>query len=341
VKTQVESSKLASILSLQIQQKSNIDVEIVRIKQDVAKHIKEQSMYEKELNESVGEITKIQGQCLAIVSELKEKEVSIFEFRRQMFHAENKLKHQQNLYEGIQSDRNLHAKQLIESQSEIAEMKRKLRIMNFQITGYKDDINSKVALVTKENNENMKLEKDSSLIEDEIKALKNQNVLAQAYIRSQTQEEIKLDQFVKEAELERSRQGNALSLLVNERDNLSTQLIHRNEELAKVYDKIKTQQSSLLRGEVYYTEKLKAIRLLREQLHLKKTQRMALVEETSGIPTMKQAIIHFQNQIIQEQMRIKALEEELENPINVHRWRKLEGSNPQAFDMLQMFNDSY
>jgi chromosome segregation ATPase len=337
-KTQIESTKLASLLLLQKQQKANIELEMVRIKQEMAQHNKEYRIYQKELKEGMTEINKTQSQCSSILAELKDKEVSIFDFKRQMLQAENKLKHQQNLYEGIQSDRNLHAKKLIESQAEIAEMKRKLRIMNFQINGYKDDINCKEASVACETAENMKLVKDTALIDDEIKTLKNQNMLAQAYIRSQMAEEVKLDQFAKEAEIERSRQENALSVLVNERDNLSTQLIHRNEELTTVYDKIKTQQSSLIRGEAYYREKLKNIRILCEQLHDKKLQRMALVEETSGISGMRKTITYLQNQVIQEQMRIKALEEELYNPINVHRWRKLEGSNPEAFDMLQMLH---
>lgn len=31
---------------------------------------------------------------------------------------------------------------------------------------------------------------------------------------------------------------------------------------------------------------------------------------------------------------MKALSEELENPMNVHRWRKLEGSDPSTFEMI-------
>lgn len=33
-------------------------------------------------------------------------------------------------------------------------------------------------------------------------------------------------------------------------------------------------------------------------------------------------------------LQVKALSEELENPLNVHRWRKLEGSDPQAYEMI-------
>ena len=37
----------------------------------------------------------------------------------------------------------------------------------------------------------------------------------------------------------------------------------------------------------------------------------------------------------QEKRKVKALSEELENPINIHRWRKLEGSDPTTFEMIQ------
>ena len=35
-------------------------------------------------------------------------------------------------------------------------------------------------------------------------------------------------------------------------------------------------------------------------------------------------IYHLQRELLKERTRCKALEEELENPMNVHRWRRLE-----------------
>ena len=32
---------------------------------------------------------------------------------------------------------------------------------------------------------------------------------------------------------------------------------------------------------------------------------------------------------------MRALSEELENPMNVHRWRKLEGSDPATYELVQ------
>lgn len=37
-------------------------------------------------------------------------------------------------------------------------------------------------------------------------------------------------------------------------------------------------------------------------------------------------VYHIQRELLRERTRCKALEEELENPMNIHRWRKLEVS---------------
>merc|ERR1711920_691682 len=39
--------------------------------------------------------------------------------------------------------------------------------------------------------------------------------------------------------------------------------------------------------------------------------------------------------LLREETKAKALQEELENPMNVHRWRELEGSDPATYEMIQ------
>ena len=49
----------------------------------------------------------------------------------------------------------------------------------------------------------------------------------------------------------------------------------------------------------------------------------------------RRELYHIQRELLREQTRCKALEEELENPMNIHRWRKLEGSDPSTYEMVQ------
>ena len=48
---------------------------------------------------------------------------------------------------------------------------------------------------------------------------------------------------------------------------------------------------------------------------------------TKCFPVRRREVYHLQRELLRERTRCKALEEELENPMNIHRWRKLEGSD--------------
>jgi len=289
-----------------------------------------------EIQNISNEIVKIQEECVKIIKLIKQKELKIYDYQKKVMQIERKLKRQQNLYDSLQTDRNLHSKKLIEVQSEIGEMKQKLKIMNYQISGYKETILCKDDLLKTEKADYEKLRKDTDQISAEIKNLKLQNDIAQTYIRNQMSEEAKLNKFVKEAELEKSRQENTLSVLVRERDNLSSQWIKQNTDLQKAYNSLETIQSSILLGESKYNERMKEIRQLYEEIWSMKHQRNTLKAKVSDIDLMKNTIYRLESQLIEEKTHVKALEDELKKPINVHRWRQLEGTDPQALEMIKL-----
>ena len=49
---------------------------------------------------------------------------------------------------------------------------------------------------------------------------------------------------------------------------------------------------------------------------------------------MKNEIHNLSKELIEEKLKVKALSEELENPINVHRWRKLEATDSETFELM-------
>jgi chromosome segregation ATPase len=329
-----EASRIHLLVTIQKQQQNKIELETSRIKRDLVENQKQSKEFEIERDKYKLQVEQLEKQMNESLYQIKEKELKIFEYKRSISQSETKLKYHQNLYETVQSDRKLHSKQLIDSQTQIAAMKKRLKIMNFQIYGFKEDVNAKEAMLVKETAEMVKLNKDFNLISEEIKNLKGQNELASAYIKTQMIEENKLDQFVKEAEIERDRQQNALNLIITERDNILSQLLLRNQELNSVYNKIKTQTLSMLRGEKSYKEKMIEIRNVRTQIVDYKVLNAKLSFETTQIPVLEKQIVHYDNLIMGCETRIKALQQELENPINVHRWRKLECSQPQIYEMI-------
>jgi hypothetical protein len=66
---------------------------------------------------------------------------------------------------------------------------------------------------------------------------------------------------------------------------------------------------------------------LKRQLQITATQ--------GGGADLRKELFNLQRELLQEKTKVKALSEELENPMNVHRWRKLEGSDPATYEMIQ------
>lgn len=52
------------------------------------------------------------------------------------------------------------------------------------------------------------------------------------------------------------------------------------------------------------------------------------------MPELKNEIHNLQKELIEEKLKSKALAEELENPMNVHRWRKLEATDSETYDLM-------
>jgi len=122
--------------------------------------------------------------------------------------------------------------------------------------------------------------------------------------------------------------------VLNERDILGTQLIRRNDELALLNERIRIMQSTLIKGEAQYQERVADIRLLSYIQNLKAKLSIAQ-SKNDKIPQLKKEVLHLQKELLEERTKVKALSEELENPMNVHRWRKLEGTDPETYEMLQ------
>ena len=50
---------------------------------------------------------------------------------------------------------------------------------------------------------------------------------------------------------------------------------------------------------------------------------------------MKKEIHLLNKELIDKQLKTRVLEDNLEKPLNVHRWRKLECTQPEKFEMIQ------
>ena len=267
--------------------------------------------------------------------ELKLREVQIGDLVKRVQEWEVKLKQQQQLYENVRGERNHYSKALVESEDEVAELRKKFKIMGHQIDQLKEEIVSKDQSLVKEHFEMQKSEKLRENVQAELNR-KNQLIQANHDLVHQQDAEMKrLTSAIRHMDAEALAQRKEYDQVINERDILGTQLLRRNDELALLYEKLRVQQSALKTGEAQYAARLDDIRVLK--LKIRDMVREVNVAKAGGSNTeeMKREILQLQKELLQEKTKVTALSEELENPMNVHRWRKLEGSDPATFELIQ------
>jgi len=235
----------------------------------------------------------------------------------------------------VRSDRNLYSKNFLEAQDEITEKKRKLKIMRHQIEQLKEEIHTKENQLGKKHAEMEDVRQEQIKLKSHLDQLQMQRKKHDKMVKEMLKEKVNLERMLNDVKGELTRKVKQFEEVVNERDILGTQLIRRNDELGLVYEKIRIQQSTLGKGETQYRQRLDDIRLLRMEIKRLQREKIILNKTVSNVEQLKREVHHAQRDLLRERMRCRALEEELETPMNVHRWRKLKGSDPSTYEKIQ------
>jgi chromosome segregation ATPase len=334
-KTKLATLKQQDLVKINENTRKNLELEIRGYKEEAQGQRKEIYKLEKEREKYGAVASEYESKYLQAMEEVKIRENAIADLKKMIAEGEAKLKQQQNLYEAVRSDRNLYSKNLIEAQDEIAEMKRKQKIMNHQIEQLKEEITAKDQALVKEHFDHKKVEKEREQLKQDKNKMQEQ-INEQEQLRiTQTAEITKLNSIINEGDNELQRQKKEYDNVVNERNILGTQLIRRNDELALLYEKIKIQRTTLKKGEMQYRERCEDIRMLKIKINDLRRELHIVKSNISNIDILRNEVYHLQRELLQERTKVKALSEELENPMNVHRWRKLEGSDPGTYEMIQ------
>lgn len=154
-------------------------------------------------------------------------------------------------------------------------------------------------------------------------------------IKTQESDISRLKYVITEAEAEKQKQRKDYEMVINERDILGTQLIKRDEELLLLYEKIKIQKSTLRKGGIYYQEKADDIFKLVEKIRQLKREIKDSQDETNCLPDLRREIYLLQKEFLEQQQKSKFLQDELCKPLNVHRWRKLESTDIDTYELIQ------
>ncbi|VDL63101.1 unnamed protein product [Hymenolepis diminuta] len=334
-KVQTQAAKQADILKIHEQSKQNLEQEISNYSQETQTQKDMIGMLEKERDHYLKEASCYTQKVLALMEEVKYHEMEIFDNKKKIAEAQTKLKQQENLYEAVKSDRNLYSKNLIEAQEEITELKRKLSIMTQKIAQLKDEVACKDILMVQETAECKKVSQEWNNLQRELEKMKELTIKNKTFMEAQKKEEKRLVTRIQEAETEHSKYKKVLSEAINDKNVLEVQLARRNDELVEVHEKICLLENELINGEKEYANVLNNLKIVRDDIGRCRKEKALLQADLAQMEDLKREVIQAEKELRQEEVRCKVLEDELQIPINVHRWRQLEGSDPTTLEMIK------
>jgi hypothetical protein len=325
---------MADLIQLNVNGKRNLNNEKRLIEEDIEEQKNQIRMVllEKERYEHDVEVTN--QQYYTALEELKLQELQIQELQKKITEDQAKLKYKQNLYEAVRSDRNLYSKQLSDAQDEIGHLKRKFRNINHRIEQLKDEVGLKDHAIVKEHFLHHSVDKERELLKNELTKIRKQVHSSEGIIDNQRVEVLKLVKIIEEADLERHRQRNELAAVLSERNLLTSQIVKRNFELGVMYDKIKLSRSNLRIGEMNFNTLIENIATWQRQLKLLVKEQNQVVTTMTGFDELSNRVIQLEKAILKERTKSRALFDELEHPMNVHRWRILESSDPKRYEKI-------
>jgi chromosome segregation ATPase len=127
----------------------------------------------------------------------------------------------------------------------------------------------------------------------------------------------------------------ALEKALRERSQLDHKLAVVTTENSALTKKASVQERVLDRGESMYQEKEEDIRVLKLEIKRLRHDEAYLQKSSQNMEEMKKEVLQLQKDLLHEKTKVKSLKTELENPLNIHRWRKLEGKDPTTLELIQ------
>jgi chromosome segregation ATPase len=305
---------------------ASLEKELSDAKDAMAKQVSFTLRLEGECDGLRHQVTESRASYERIMDELKIRDNQVKDLAYTIEELETVIQEEKQKHEAIRTERNNTLKLLRDEQREVDRLENDTKNLNREINNLRSEVATRDSALVKENYDYRKEKAQKEMYADEISRLKRCLVESEESIQTFQSEVRHLGTAIRKLDDTALLQRKEYDQIIKERDILGTQLIRRNDELALLYEKIKILQSTLRRGETQYNARLDDIRLMK--LKVRDLQRQLTIARggQAGVEELNRNLIVIQKELVRERVKVKALSDELENPINVHRWRKLEGT---------------
>jgi chromosome segregation ATPase len=327
------------LLELYKNQSHNIDCEVTIIKNHIQEIQQKIFAVENDREHYSAELSTSTSQFLHAQDILKEIDAKVAAKNSEIAAAERKAHQQQALYETVRGEREIASKKVKEVQAEIEQLKHGFDRMKFSIEQHKDDIRrkDKERIMDRRDLDNVNMEEGR--LREKLTEVQVDTTTAQRAIIAHEGELSKLDQTIKDAEAQLKLDEQKLAEVKKERDHMSNQNVEREMELRAMDEKLAVIKNQCRRGERDYDAKESEISRIRMKLDADQAKLNELSKVDVQIRQRREEIHNLQRELLTLKAERAAMEEELQLPINIHRWTLLESTDPARFEKLKRYQE--
>jgi chromosome segregation ATPase len=268
------------------------------------------------------------------IEELKLKNFMVGDLQRVNSELATRLKEEQGAYEGVRKERNAHGKRLLEMKEEIVDCANKHKGLVHEIKQLSEEVSIKNIYSIRQTEKSETIKNQNIELENRVMGLENKNSTLEQTIKYNEGEIDKLKVLLVEAEDEKKKKMKEQTLIMNERDILSRQIIRRKQDMNKVLKNIKILQYYIKNTESQFQEYKDKTDQLSETLETTKAELKTSQLEATGLETIKEEVTKLNKECWILKNRNSMLKEEIGIVINVHQWREIKATEPEKYDLI-------
>ncbi|KAG5681693.1 hypothetical protein PVAND_011104 [Polypedilum vanderplanki] len=321
----------ASIVEQQIKTLENEIKQFTHSEQKLTNTI---SKLKKEKEQLIEDLQNMSDKHDIIKEDLNSKVYQINDYKEKVVENQTRLVKTQHDLQSAQADIINLEKELQMSKDSYEELKEKIKLSVTQMEKLKEQIVMKEEELKKSQKHIEKIEKEKQGMKVEI----NSSLIALQHTKSELaeikEENVKIIKTLRESDSGIEKLKKQLDNLISEKELITTQITRKCSEIELLNQKINMMQMALDRSNSQYNDRLEDIKLLKIEIKNLRSQRNLLARGIANTADMRQEVLQLNRVLVQERVRSRALENEMTTPMNVHRWRKLNGIDPDKAQLL-------
>lgn len=312
--------------------------EAVGIKKETQLLENERDFIEAEKNMYAKQSSDAQMEFFQAKERLKNLNEAISDLKAKNSAAEQKLKQQKKIYEAVKADCNRFDKKYQDAKNEIKDITEDKSKKSQKYQFLKIELNYKQKVLADLQTEYSTQETELKRDEETRKNLKKDIEKIVKSIETYQESNNNLNKTISLAENDHLGQKKEYQVVVNERDFIGQQLIQRNDEITSLYEKIKVLQGELLKMNNEYEKKLTEIENLKNSRDFLLEEFVKTENIIKNIFELRVTKIKLEKELLTTKNKLRSLEDQTKRPLNIHRWTKLEYSDPEKYELIMQIN---